>query len=196
MRSGANSNTLMLVNTAASGQGIGTVYDYDREALKILGILAPGDFLSISYPRHVARQFADRAETAARAFTIGFTSPVPQLSMGDLRDLLFSNSGRSFGASIIDMSCLKRGSSRGAIDALDREKELQTIALGLKTIIVAVHDEDAVDPYVAMTQPFVFDNHTEEFTWNHFAVPVKQLLKRLECSGDREWFQTFGHTGF
>jgi len=194
MRVGASSNAVMLMSNAASARRIGT--DDNRGLSKILGILTPGDFLSISYPRHVARRFADRAENTAKAFTIGFTPPVPLLSMGDLRDRLFSNSSLPFGVSIIDMSCLEHGSSKGAIDALGREKELQTIALGLKTIIVAVHDDVAVDPYVAMTQPFVFDNHTEEFTWNHFAVPVKQLLKRLECSGDREWFQTFGHTGF
>jgi len=154
-------------------------------------MLGPGDFLSISYPYHVAMEFAAHGRDTG-IVVIGFDNNTGALSMSMLRDMLFAAAAAGRTLAILDMSCFAGYfSERDVMKTLERERDLEAMSAGLKIAIVAIHDDMQVDPHVAMTQPFIYDGAKELLAKNHFGVPVRHLIRRLESVSDISWFHAF-----
>ncbi len=177
---GTNANAL--TQTADTTRNAG-------EMTELLRMLGPGDFLSISCQYHAVTEFA-ACRKHPGAMVIGFDSTTATISMSMLRDMLFAGAAAGKKLAIVDMSCFAGYfSEENVLEALERERDLEAMSVGLKMAIVAVHDNEQVDPHVAMTQPFIYDG--AKLARNHFGVPVRHLMRRLESVGDISWFHAF-----
>lgn len=158
----------------------------------MLGMLGPGDFLSISYPCHMVRTIAAAYGNHPGTMTIGFDDNMAALSMSSLRDMLFAGAEAGKTLAVLDMSCFAGYfSERNVLKILERERDLEAMSAALRMGIVAVYDDEQVDPHVAMTQPFIYDCATTKLVRNHFGVPVRHLIRRLESVDDIGWFHAF-----
>lgn len=163
---------------------------------EVLDFLRNGDYLSISCPEDVAAYLADHGELSRKAALIGFNSKIH--SVTSLRDKIFGAAINGNGSTIclIDASCLADYfKGRDPAMLLEWETELETIAMALDCIIVTIHDQRKVNPYIAMTQPFIYDDCSEKFIRNDFALPARHCIKRLQCSDDADWLRTFREYG-
>lgn len=170
------------------------------KANTILGILKKGNCLSLSLQKKSINQFIGQLNNLNEAVFIGFDNGQDEtikMSTSNIRDILFKNTNTASFKNIfiISATCfMKQSNGNGPVGILKWENELGTIAAILNVTIIVIHDSCSVDPYVAMTQPFIYDETSGVLLRNYFAVPVNHLINCLGCSDDSKWLQLFqGH---
>ncbi len=158
---------------------------------EILDFLRNGDYLSISCPEDVSVYLAEHIKAIPAATCVGFNGK--RYSVINLRDKIFRKAMLDgIEMFLINASCLNDYfTGKGPVTILEWETELETIATVLECIIIMVHDENKVDPNIAMTQPYVFDGCSEKFIRNDFAIPAKHYVNRIKCTDDTDWLRTF-----